>query len=101
MSRSQDWRRQVAESTTHARLLLDIVKYLQLTGWFVLVTPRGGIPGMAGFPDLAAWKKGRTLFVEVKVGRDKMSVDQVRVRAELEARGYDVLVARELDDVME
>jgi hypothetical protein len=100
MKRAPDWRQQVAESTTHARLLLHIVTYLKLTGWFVIVTPKGGIPGMPGMPDLWALKAGRVMFVEVKVGRDKMSVDQLRVAAELEERGYPVLEARSLDDVM-
>lgn len=89
-----------AESVNHRELILRIVTYLRLCGWYVILTPRGGLPGQPGVPDLLAFKRGRSLAVEVKVGRDKLSFDQVREFAALQACGFQVLEARSLDDVM-
>ncbi len=94
------WQQQVARTSTHAQLLRAIVQYLELTGWLVLVTPRGGVPGLAGLPDLLAFKGARFLPVEVKAGHDKKSFNQVIMAERLAAAGFPVLVARSLDDVM-
>lgn len=85
---------------THARLTLDIERYLRLAGWFVLVLPRGGVRGEPGAPDLLAFRARRCVFIEVKVGRDKLSADQERVRESVTAQGFEFLEARSLDDVM-
>lgn len=87
-------------SMTHAQLVLAIRRYLELTGWCVLVLPRGGFPGGKGWSDILAFKAARTLFIEAKVGRDKMRPEQDAVRAELVARQFTVIEARSLDDVI-
>jgi Holliday junction resolvase len=94
------WQQQVQRSSTHAELLRAIVQYLELTGWLVLVTPRGGVPGLAGLPDLLALKDERFLPVEVKAGYDKLRPEQVIMAVRLEAAGFPVLEARSIDDVV-
>jgi hypothetical protein len=86
---------------THTTLIQMIREYLQLRSWFVCVTPRGGIEGLAGFPDVIAFKSARCLLVEAKVGADKMDYYQLRMKASLERAGFTVIEARSLDDVIE
>ena len=98
--RRATWQQQVQRSSTHAELLRAIVQYLELTGWLVLITPKGGVPGLAGLPDLLAFKGARFLPVEIKAGYDKKRYEQVIMAARLEAAGFPVLEARSLDDVI-
>lgn len=85
---------------THARLTLDIAQYLRLAGWFVMVLPRGGVKGEPGAPDIQAFRSHRAVFIECKVGRDKLSADQERVRESVTAQGFEFIEARSLDDAM-
>jgi hypothetical protein len=85
---------------THTALIQQIVQYLQLRDWFVVQTPRGGIPGVPGFPDVIAFKSSRVMLVEAKVGADKMDYYQLRMKASLERSGFAVIEARSLDDIM-
>jgi hypothetical protein len=96
-----DWRLEFATGQTHAVLTLQIRDALTLRGWYVLVTPRGGIPGQPGFPDLVAFKARRVLFLEVKVGRDKLKFGQVVCGEELRARGFEVVEVRTLGQALE
>lgn len=75
-----------------------IVTYITLRGGFASRVNNGGTwrkdlgkytPSGAkrGIPDIIATYKGVSLMVEVKIGRDKMSVFQERVKAEHEAAG--------------
>ena len=94
-----DWKA-LALTPTHVTLVQDIVRYLRLTGWVVLQTPKGGIPGEPGAADLFAFKARRVFFIEVKVGRDKLSVAQLRFFADMRAQGFECIEARSLDEVM-
>lgn len=85
---------------THAGLVRDITRYLRISGWFVIQLPRGGLPHEPGAPDMLAFKAGRALFIEAKVGRDKLSVDQERVRESVMAQGFEYREVRSLEDVM-
>lgn len=73
-----------------------IVKYISLSGGFV--SRYGGIydrklgkfrPGTnrKGLPDIIGTFQGKSIFVEVKFGRDKMSEHQEKVRDEQTASG--------------
>lgn len=75
-----------------------ITTYLRLLGAFVSRVNNGGIydrrlnryrPGTSrkGLPDIIATYKGKSIFVEVKYGRDRMSEHQERVRQEQEQSG--------------
>jgi hypothetical protein len=88
---------------THDQLEADIVKYLQLRGWYVERThgPHNH-PVHKGILDLRADKAGwRSMAIEVKVGRDKMSAEQLKVAEELRAAGIIVFEARSVQDVAE
>lgn len=86
---------------THTDLVRAIVQYLRLTGWFVVQTPRGGIAGVPGFPDVIAFRRREVMLVEAKVGVDRMDFYQKRMKASLEHAGFSVIEARTLEDVME
>jgi hypothetical protein len=88
----------VAEPT-HASLIRDLVQYLTLRGWLVIQTPAGGIIGEPGVADLIALRRGSVLFVEAKMGRNKLSTDQLRFRGAVREHGCYYLEARSLDDV--
>jgi Holliday junction resolvase len=73
-----------------------IIKTLKAAGWEVLnlnsVSTRG-------WPDLFAFRKGRVAWVEVKHGRDTLSeVQKIRIET-LRQHGFEVIVARNLDDI--
>ena len=94
-----DWKAR-ALTPTHVTLVQDIVRYLRLTSWIVLQTPKGGIPGEPGAADLFAFKARRVLFIEAKVGRDKLSADQSRFFSDMRAQGFECIEARNLEDVI-
>lgn len=75
-----------------------ITAYLRLNGAFVSRVNNTGIydrrlnryrPGTSrkGLPDIIATYKGKSLMIEVKHGRDRMSEHQERVRQEQEQSG--------------
>jgi len=75
-----------------------ITAYLRLNGAFVSRVNNTGIydrrlnryrPGTSrkGLPDIIATYRGKSLFVEVKHGRDRMSEHQERIRHEQEQSG--------------
>lgn len=58
--------------------------------------------GVRGVPDICGVSPdGRAIFVEVKIGKDKLSQYQEFFRAEAEKRGAVYIVARTIDDVIE
>lgn len=64
----------------------QVIELAQLAGWLVMhtrsvqqfdgrwLTPLQGDPG---YPDLTLAKGGRVVFAELKVGRNKLTADQV------------------------
>ena len=53
-----------------------------------------------GWPDISGTLPGgRSLYVEAKVGRDKLRPEQVRMLMKLHCAGALVIVARSVDDV--
>lgn len=89
-----------AVEQTHADLIRMIVQYLELRQWLIFQTPAGGIKGEPGASDLFAFKAKRVVFIEAKVGRDKLSADQLRFKGDVERRGFKFVEARSLDDVI-
>lgn len=53
-----------------------------------------------GIPDIVGCIKGRSLWVEVKAGRDKMSLDQLHRKAEIERAGGLYFEARSTDEFL-
>lgn len=53
-----------------------------------------------GLPDIFACIRGRFAGIEVKAGRDKMSIDQLHRKAEIERAGGLYFEARSTDDFL-
>jgi len=86
-----------------------ITDYLRLKGAFVSRLNNTGIydakikryrRGMnrRGLPDLIATYKGKSLHIEVKAGRDKLSEHQERIRDEQQQSGGIFYIARTFTD---
>lgn len=54
----------------------------------------------AGWPDMQFGHAGRTIFVELKHGKNGASKDQRDLHEELREQGFPVAVCRSLDDVV-
>lgn len=89
-----------------------ITTYLRLLGAFVSRVNNGGIydrrlnryrPGTSrkGLPDIIATYKGKSIFVEVKHGRDRMSEDQMKIMKEQEHSGGLWFVAHDFTEAKE
>ena len=83
-----------------------IVKYLTLNGWLVIHIPnqlsRGKITHagiLPGAPDLIALKNGQCVFIEVKAAGGRLSEKQAYIHELIKKQGFEVIVARSLDDV--
>ena len=85
-----------------------IVDYLTLSGHFATRLQSTGtyradvgkfIPSQqrAGMPDVFAVVEGRAVFIEVKIGKDRLSDDQKATIADLEKSGAGVFVAHNFD----
>ena len=53
-----------------------------------------------GMADLTAVVNGKHVSIEIKIGRDKMRPDQLRVKAEVEGAGGRYLVVHSFDDFL-
>jgi len=89
-----------------------IVKYITLCGGFASRLNNTGVydtrlmryrPGTSrkGLPDVLATYKGKSLMIEVKAGRDRMSESQERIREEQTASGGLYFVAHNFTDFKE
>ena len=76
-----------------------IKEYLQWHGWFV-VKIHQSLGSYRGIADLFALKNGRHAWIEVKAPAGKMSNDQEKFKAEVEAHGGIYILARGIEDVM-
>ena len=86
-----------------------VVKYITLRGGFCSRLNNTGIfdkrlgryrPGTSrkGLPDVMATSEGKSLMVEVKIGRDKMSESQKKIRDEQNRSGGFYFVAHSFTD---
>lgn len=63
--------------------------------------PRRTYKGKKGVGDVICVSNGRHIEIEVKVGADTVSEDQIKHRAEIEAAGALYYVARDLDGFLD
>lgn len=95
-----------ARPANEAALRAQIVAALRQMGWHAVDTsqdtPARG--GMRGFPDLIAFKRGRTLLVETKHGKNDLNDSQVKFGAAIaqhcDPRTLIYCTARSIDDVL-
>lgn len=76
--------------------LSQVIRLARLYGWLVMhqrpsINQRGrwmtAVQGNAGFPDLVLCGKGRTIFAELKVGRNRTTPEQEAWLSRLRASG--------------
>jgi len=88
-----------------------IIRYLTMQGAFVTRLNSTGIyrndiqkfvpnTQRKGMPDVFALIDGKTFFIEVKAGKDKMSPEQLKIKEESEANGASYIVARNFTDFL-
>lgn len=86
---------------THRELESLIAEYLERMGWLVIPThDTRNHPVVKGVPDIIAIRWGWVVFIEVKVGRDKQSVDQLLFEQRALRAGARYVLAKSLEDVM-
>lgn len=76
-------------------------QYLALRGWLTYPLIQQGItpPSLRGLPDRIAIKNGRTVYLEFKSPKGRLSEYQEARRAEIEAAGATYLVVRSIEDL--
>lgn len=57
--------------------------------------------GTKGTADISATVKGRSVKIEVKYGKDKMSPEQIKYKASIERAGGIYMIAKTFDDWLE
>jgi len=86
-----------------------IIKYLTMQGTFVTRLNSTGIyrndiqkfvpnTQRKGMPDVFALIDDKTFFIEVKIGKDRISEHQLKVKQESEANGANYIIARNFTD---
>ena len=76
----------------------QIKEYLQWQGWYV-VKIHQSLGSHKGIADLYAIREGRSVWIEVKTAIGRLSKDQEKYRAEIEAQGGEYYVMRSVEDV--
>jgi hypothetical protein len=75
-----------------------IKEYLQWTGWFC-VKIHQSLGSYRGIADLYALKDGKSIWIEVKTPKGRLSKYQEQFRDDVLAHGGTYIVARSVDDV--
>lgn len=84
---------------THSDLQRQAKEYLQWNGWEVF-HHQAGLGTYPGFSDLSALKNGRTIYVEVKAGKDRLSKAQKEFKRKVEDQGGVYIEYRTLEDLL-
>ena len=86
---------------THSELCRKIAEYLKTLPRCWYCRPNSMGYGRRGLPDFIVCLDANFLAIEVKVGRDKLSVMQDREMKDIFSAGGATVIARSLDDVKE
>ena len=81
-------------------ILRAVAGYLRVRGYFV-VRIQQGLGCHKGIADLVVMKDGRTIWVEVKTPKGRLSAWQDGFRQAVVNSGCEYIVARSLDDVLD
>ena len=92
----------------HSGLVRACRDWLTLHGWFVYPN-KMSMGSYKGLSDLTAirWKETthclarRSVWIECKVGKDKLSSYQIIFQSNIEANGGEYLVVKDIDDLMD
>lgn len=96
---------QTAHLTSERKIQAEIVQFLRRVGYFVVITSTDGpqANGIAGMPDLLAFKHDSVLLIECKSATGNLRPSQQAFYAAIAAHlGQHVqyIVAQRLEDVM-
>lgn len=80
-----------------SKLQTKIIKYLEANGWIVVKTIQ---LSKNGFPDIFAFKNGRTIFIEVKAPNGKRSELQKYRIEQLTKQGFTALFCDDFNDIL-
>ena len=83
---------------TETEIQNAIRDFLRWRGWFV-IRHQQGLGCHKGLSDLTAIKGGKTVYIEVKKPKGKLSEWQLDFQADIEAHGGLYVVARSVEDV--
>ncbi len=78
----------------------EIRDYLTWRGWFCFKNHQS-LGSYKGVADLYAIKDGRSIWIEVKTPKGKMSQHQQRFKEHIEAKGGEYMVATSIEDLQE
>ena len=81
-------------------VLQQVRDYLRALGWYVIRVQQG-LGAHRGLSDLICVKDGRTVFVECKTAKGKLSEHQQAFQDAIKEGGGEYRVARSIDDVMD
>jgi Holliday junction resolvase len=84
---------------SHGELQRQAKEYLQWKGWEVF-HHQAGLGTYPGFSDLSAINNGRTIYIEVKAGKDRLSKAQREFKEKVEAQGGVFIEYRTLEDLL-
>ena len=86
--------------TPEGQIQKEVKQYLQWTGWFVFKNHQT-LGSYKGISDLTAMKKGRTLWIEIKRPKGKLSQHQENFKDHVEKCGGEYLVIHSLEEIRE
>lgn len=86
--------------TPETALKRQVKQYLGYRGFFTfhILQGLGAYPGIA---DLIALKDGQTYFIELKRPKGVVSPRQMAFKADIEAKGGNYLIVRQIEDLQE
>lgn len=84
---------------THASILVAVRDVLRNNGWYVIKHQAGPL-SHPGLSDRSAIRNGKTIYVEVKAGKDKQSLDQMEFAEMIKIRGGEYIIIRSADDAV-
>ena len=88
-----------AGGLTENEIQLQCRQYLQIKGWLVIRIQQG-IGCHLGISDLIAVKDGKTVYIEIKTPKGKLSQHQENFRKDIEYHGAEYLVFKDVSDAM-
>lgn len=88
---------------TEAQLQALCVDLLRRMGWFAIVVARTDrrTNNVKGIPDIYAHRRGRVMWVEVKVGKNKLTPEQVEFQRQCLSHNIEWHEVRTIEEMME
>ena len=82
----------------HTYIKNAVKEYLQWSKWYVMEIQNGPF-GTHGVSDLIAIRNGRTVFIEIKSPKGKLSNHQLKFGEEIGAHGGKYVIVNKIEDL--